>query len=68
MFAPPPAPMMREYCERDTEGTGPLLDEDDGEQVGHELQKFELQTRLVSIGFPREIVLDKTTYLSTVRM
>lgn len=24
---------MREYCERDEEGTGPVLDEDEGEQV-----------------------------------
>lgn len=32
MFAPP-RPTMREYCERDEEGTGPVLDEDEGEQV-----------------------------------
>lgn len=32
MFAPPP-PMMREYCERDAEGTGPVLDVDEGEEV-----------------------------------
>ena len=25
--------MMREYCERDEHGTGPLLDEDEGEEV-----------------------------------
>ena len=24
---------MREYCERDENGTGPLLDEDEGEEV-----------------------------------
>lgn len=33
MFAPP-QPVMREYCERDAEGTGPVLDEGEGEEVG----------------------------------
>lgn len=32
MFSPP-APMMRQYCERDERGTGPVLDEDEGEEV-----------------------------------
>lgn len=32
MFAPP-APMMRQYCERDETGTGPVLDQDEGEEV-----------------------------------
>lgn len=32
MFSPP-RPTMREYCERDELGTGPVLDEDDGEEV-----------------------------------
>ena len=32
MFSPP-APMMRQYCERDESGTGPVLDEDEGEEV-----------------------------------
>lgn len=32
MFSPP-APVMREYCERDENGTGPVLDEDEGEEV-----------------------------------
>ena len=32
MFAPP-APMMRQYCERDESGTGPVLDQDEGEEV-----------------------------------
>ncbi len=32
MFSPP-APMMRQYCERDESGTGPVLDADEGEEV-----------------------------------
>ncbi|CBJ33675.1 conserved unknown protein [Ectocarpus siliculosus] len=32
MFSPP-APMMRQYCERNELGTGPVLDEDEGEEV-----------------------------------
>lgn len=32
MFSPP-APMMRQYCERDDSGAGPVLDEDEGEEV-----------------------------------
>lgn len=60
MFAPP-QPMMREYCERDAEGTGPVLDQDEGEEVSPIVVLYSTDrpySTVVSTSSPRTKTVD----------
>lgn len=53
--------MMREYCERDAEGTGPVLDQDEGEEVSPIVVLYSTDrpySTVVSTSSPRTKTVD----------